>query len=97
MVQHPSQCEDGYLEWYLDVSHPRIIPSVEDTDDIGPFDVGIPVDNISPPPPTVDVDDQQRLQMIVVIIDNLMDLVNSYGKIYVGLTWAAYIACERSI
>lgn len=29
-VQHPSQCDDGYLEWYLTISHPHIIPPTPD-------------------------------------------------------------------
>lgn len=44
-----------------------------------------------------DADDQQSLQMISVIMDNRMDLVNPYGKIYTGLSRAAHIACEGPI
>ncbi|XP_050918469.1 uncharacterized protein LOC127135886 [Lathyrus oleraceus] len=58
-VQHPSQCEDGYLEWYLIVSHPHIIPPVEHIDDVEPSNARVPVNDLSsPPPPTTDVDVQ---------------------------------------
>ncbi|XP_050896515.1 uncharacterized protein LOC127103288 [Lathyrus oleraceus] len=52
----------------------------------------IPVDDVSPPPPTADADDQQRLQMIAVIMDNFMDLINSYGEVYTILSRVAHIA-----
>lgn len=55
------------------------------------------MDDVSPPPPAVDVDAQHRLQMIAVIIDNLMGLVNPYGEVYTGLSRAAYIAHEGPI
>ncbi|CAL5193590.1 unnamed protein product [Lathyrus oleraceus] len=89
-VQHPSKCKSGYLEWYLIVSHPRIIPYVEDSSDVGPSDVGVPNDDVSPPPPTANVDDHQHLQMIAVIMDNLMDLVNPNGEVYIGLARIAH-------
>lgn len=43
----PLQYEDGYVKWYLTISHPRIIPLVKHTDDIGPSDVGVPIDGVS--------------------------------------------------
>ncbi|XP_050884844.1 uncharacterized protein LOC127087970 [Lathyrus oleraceus] len=60
-VQNASQCEDGYLEWYFSVSHPCIIPPIKHTNDVGACDTGVPVDDVPPPSPTTDVDDQQHL------------------------------------
>lgn len=91
-VQQPSQYEDGYLEWYLTVSHIHIIPFVEDTGDVGPSDVGVPVIDVSLPPITTDADDQQYLQMIAVIMDDLMGLVNPDDEVYTGFARAAHIA-----
>lgn len=92
-VQHDSQCEDGYLEWYLTVSHPRIIPPVDHTND-----VGVLVDDMSlPPPPSADADDQQRLQMIAVVMDNLMGLVNLDCDSFTRLSRATHIARVRPI
>lgn len=59
-VQHASQCDDGYFEWYLIISHSRNIPHVEHIDDVGPSDARVPVDDVPPPPPT-DADDQHCL------------------------------------
>lgn len=76
-VQFPRQCVDGYLEYYIIVLHPPIIPLIEHTDDGGSSD------DVSPfPTPPYVVVDQQRLQMITIIMDNLMSLVNSDGKVY---------------
>lgn len=38
------------------ISHPHIIPSVEDT-----YDAGVPVNDVLSHPPTVDADDQKHL------------------------------------
>lgn len=54
------ECENGYLEWYLIVSHPHIIPSVEHIDDVGYSDARVLVDDVPPPLP-VDADDQHLL------------------------------------
>lgn len=62
-----------------------------------PSDVGVPIDDVSPPPPTADVDDQQRLQMIAIIMDNLMGLVNLDDEVYTELARAAHIACKGPI
>lgn len=58
LIQHASQCDDGYLEWYLTVCDPHIIPLVEHTNDTEYSNIGVPVDDVPSPPPTVDVDDQ---------------------------------------
>ncbi|XP_058754191.1 uncharacterized protein LOC131627363 [Vicia villosa] len=46
-VQQPGQCQDGYLEWFLSVSHPRVSPYAAS------FDVPRPsgTRTSSPPPP----------------------------------------------
>lgn len=39
-VQLHAECVDGYLEWYLTVSHPLIIAPGQHGDDVGPSHVG---------------------------------------------------------
>ncbi|XP_058734096.1 uncharacterized protein LOC131605803 [Vicia villosa] len=62
-VQYDSQREDGYLEWHLTVSHLRIFPPVDCTNDVWPFyigvpyDAGVPVDDVPPLPLLPDTDD----------------------------------------
>lgn len=65
---------DGYLELSLSVLDPHIIPSLEHAHDVGPFNVGGPSDDVSPPPPGMS--DQQCMQMITVLTYKLMGLVN---------------------
>lgn len=54
-VQHPSQCEDGYLKWYLTISHLCIIPLVVGSSDAGGHsdvwvsDVEGQADDVPPP------------------------------------------------
>lgn len=84
------------MEWYLTVSHPHIILHVEHTDDVRPSDVGVSIDNVSPPSPA-DTDNQQCLHMIAVIMDSLMGLVNPDVKVCTGLSRAAHIARGRPI
>lgn len=55
-------------------------------DDIGLSDAGVPVNNVTPPPPLVDADDQQHLQMIADIMDNLITLVNSDYEVFTQLS-----------
>lgn len=71
------QCVDDYLEGYLTVSHPRSILLVEHGDDVEPSHVGGPSDDMLPS--SHGVDDQQRLQMIIITMDNLVSLINSDG------------------
>lgn len=81
-VQFPTYCVDGYLEWWLIVSHPHIIPRRKYVDDVelshaGHFDVGGPSHDVpSPPPSPHGAKDTHRLQMISVLMNNLMGLVN---------------------
>lgn len=72
-----AQCVDCYLEWYFTVLHPHIIPHIEHGDDVRPSDAWGPFDNV--PSPLDGVDNQQRLQIIVVIVENLMSLINQDG------------------
>lgn len=73
-VQFPSEYVDGYLDSYLTVSHPRIIPHRKHEDDAGPSHVGsshdgfshadargVPDDMAPPSPPPRDEDNAQRL------------------------------------
>ena len=78
------------MEWYLPVSHTHIIPLVDVV-----FDVVGPPDDVWLPSP--DIDDQQRLQRIVVIIDGLVNLVNSCCDIFTRLSRAAHISHGGSI
>lgn len=63
MVQYLTQCEDGYMEWYLTTSHPRIIqPIFESSDARVSFDARVSedevlADDVAPPPPPPDTDD----------------------------------------
>lgn len=52
-VQFPVQYVDGYLEWYLIVSHPRVVILVEYADGVGPSDIGGHSDDVPSPPPGV--------------------------------------------
>lgn len=79
------------------ISHPLIIPPIEHINDVMPFDDEVPVNDVSRPLPTVDVDDQHRMQMITIIMDNLMDLVNPDGDVFIGLLWKTHIACGGPI
>lgn len=93
-VQH--KCEDGYLEWYLNLSHPRITQVIEHTHHIVSFNIGVLGDDVlSPPPP--DTDDQERLQMVALIMDNLMGLKNPDGELFTRLSRTAHIARGRPI
>lgn len=56
----------------------HIIPPSKHGDDVGPSDVGGPCDDVPPPSPAMA--NQQRLQMIYVIMDNLMGLLNLDGR-----------------
>lgn len=85
------------MEWYFTVSHPCIIPPVEHTNDVGAYDIGVPVNDVPLPSPTTDVDDQQHLQMIAVIMYNLTSLVNPDGEVYTGLSRATHIVSKGSI
>ncbi|XP_058784417.1 protein MAIN-LIKE 2-like [Vicia villosa] len=49
-VQQPRQCQDGYLEWFHSVSHPRVIPPGA-TSDV-PEPSGIMASSDPPPPPS---------------------------------------------
>lgn len=71
---------DGYLKWYLTISHPHIIPSRKHEDDVELSHVGGPFDDMLSLPHGAD--DAQCLQMITVIVDNFIALVNSYGEVY---------------
>ncbi|CAI8596709.1 unnamed protein product, partial [Vicia faba] len=51
VVQHPSRCEDGYLEWYHSVSHPRVIPPAGTSDVLGPSQTRVFAEPPPPPPP----------------------------------------------
>lgn len=104
-VQFPVECVDGYLEWYITVSHPRIVPPSQHGDDVGPSHVGsshvvyshvdvrVPSDDVPPrPPPPYCADDTRHLQMIAGIMDNLICLVNPYGGVYSLASQEAHIA-----
>lgn len=82
---------------------PRIIPHIDHTDDVGPFDVmissdagiskvGVSVDDVPPPPPPPGTYDQECLQMVVVIMDNLMSLINPCGEVFTRLFETTHIA-----
>lgn len=73
-VQFPTECVDGYLEWYVTLSHLRHISFRQHGDDVEPshvgfsrvgyshVDVGVPSDSMSPPPPLpYGADNAQRL------------------------------------
>ncbi|XP_058768762.1 uncharacterized protein LOC131642513 [Vicia villosa] len=78
-VQQPRQCQDGYLEWFLSVSHPRVIPSAVTFDVPGPSGSRA----TSPPPPPPPAGDQDsRLQYISVHLDSLMGLMNTDGEVH---------------
>lgn len=57
-----------------------------------PSDIGVITDDVPPYPPPPDADDQQRPQMVAVIMDNLMGLINPDGEILIGLSRATHIA-----
>lgn len=91
-VQFLGQCMDGYLEWYLTVSHPHIIPPVEHAGDGGTFD-DVPLTSALPPA----MDDEQRLQMITVFMDNLVGLVNLDGEVCSLTSQTSHIFCKRLV
>lgn len=91
-VQNHSQCKDGYMELYLTISNPHIIPLAEHTEDARPYNVGAPANDVSLLLPPTDVDEQQRLQMIAFIIDNLMGLLNPYDEVLTRLSRVTHIA-----
>lgn len=39
-IQFPAECVDGYLDWYIIVSHSHIVPPRQHEDDAGPSHVG---------------------------------------------------------
>ncbi|XP_058754089.1 protein MAIN-LIKE 1-like [Vicia villosa] len=81
-VQQPRQCEDGYLEWFHDVSHPRVIPPAASSDIPGPSRTRDSSDPSPPPLPPPVGDQDSRLQFIAVHLDSLMGLVNPDGEVY---------------
>ena len=92
-IQFHAQCVDGYLEWYLIVSHPCIISPVEHADDdFRPSNAEGPSDDVPlPPPPPFGVADHHRLQIIAVLTYNLMGLVNPDGEIYTLVSQITHI------
>ncbi|XP_058762911.1 uncharacterized protein LOC131636302 [Vicia villosa] len=89
-VQQPGQCQNGYLEWFLSVSHPRVIPFVATSDVPGPSRTR---DSSAPPPPPPVIGDQDsRLQYIAVHFDSLMGLVNPDGEVHSILARLADVA-----
>lgn len=94
-VQFPVECVDSYLEWYLIVSHPRIIPSVKHADGVGSFDARRPSDD--KPPPSPNVANHQSLQMITITMDNLTGLVNPCGEVYILASQITHITRGRLV
>ena len=91
-VQEPGQSEDGYLEWFLSVSHPQATPPAPTSDvpgHSGTRDSSDPPPPSSPPPAA---DQDTRLQLIAVTLDNIMVLVNPNGEVYHGLARLADIS-----
>lgn len=76
-AQFLAECVNGYLEWYLIESHPWIIPHRLHVDDVKPSHARGPSNDVFLPPPLPHgEDDTQRLQFVVVIMDNHMGLVS---------------------
>lgn len=106
-VQFSAVCVDGYLGWYLTVSHPHIISPRQYGDDVGHShvrsshdgsshaDVVVPSDDMALPPH--DADNAQRLQIIVFIMDIFMGLVNPYDEVYSLTVQATHIAHKGPI
>lgn len=86
------------MEWYLTISHPYIIPHVVGSSDVGePYNVRVSdaegqADEVPPPQPPLDTDNHERLQMVVVIVDNLMNFLNLDGEVLTILSQVALIA-----
>ncbi|XP_058776355.1 uncharacterized protein LOC131650670 [Vicia villosa] len=90
-VQEPGQCEDGYLEWFHIVSHPRIIPPATPSDVPGPSGTRDSFDSPPPPPPPAG-DQDNHLQFIAVHLDSLTVLVNSDGEVHTILARLADVS-----
>ncbi|XP_058752768.1 protein MAIN-LIKE 1-like [Vicia villosa] len=86
----PRQCKDGYLEWFLSVSHLRVIPSAATSDVSGPS--GTRASSPPPPPPPLGGDQDSSLQYIVAHLDSLMGLVNPDGEVHSILARLADVA-----
>lgn len=52
-VQFLRRCEDGYLEWYIIVSHPHPTPLARPADDVKPSLEEGPLDDMPSPPPSM--------------------------------------------
>ncbi|XP_058762512.1 protein MAIN-LIKE 1-like [Vicia villosa] len=88
-VQQPGQCQDGYLECFLSVSHPRVSPSAAASDVPGPSSTRA---SSPPPPPPPAGDQDSRLEYIAVHLDSLMGLVNPDGEVHSILARLADVA-----
>lgn len=82
-VQFLEKHEDGYLEWFITVSHPYIIPPTQPVYDVGPFLDGELSNGVPLPPPSMTV--EQRIQRITLLSDNLVDLEKPDSETCLGI------------
>ncbi|XP_058753982.1 uncharacterized protein LOC131627164 [Vicia villosa] len=90
-VQEPGQCEDGYLEWFHSMSHPRVIPHATSSD----VPESSATRNSSDPPPLsppLAGDQDSRLKYITVHLDSLMSLVNPDCEVHTILARLADVS-----
>ena len=74
------------------MSHPRVTPPAPASDVSGPSGTRDSSDPPPPPSPPPAADQDTRLQLIAITLDNIMGLVNPDGEVYQGLSRLADIA-----